>query len=304
VNQFKLSAIAILAFILLRAVPATTQSVALTFDDGPTMDTQAGMSPTERNDAILRQLKEAGVKSILFLTLQDGNQARMKLVRRWGTSGHLVGNHTVNHPSLCNPKVSLSSFEKDLLACDSAIGKLPGYAKLFRFPYLHEGDSASKRDGIRRFLKSVEYYLAPVSIDASDWYYNSRLLDSLKNNPNADLSPYRDAYLAHLWDRASYYDSLSQVVLHRSVRHILLLHHNQINALFLKDVVTMFRDKGWKIISPMEALDDPVYALEPMILPVYGSLIFQLAKAQGINNLPRNGEGDAYEKPLLDKLGL
>src|SRR5271154_2204319 len=43
--------------------------------------------------------------------------------------------------------------------------------------------------------------------------------------------------LRHLDDRTSYYDRLARAVLGRCVAHVMPLHHNLINALFLRDVI-------------------------------------------------------------------
>jgi len=301
-KSYKPFTIALLFCALPLLSPGWAQSIAFTFDDGPNMSIQGGMNPTERNNAIIRQLNSANVKATLFLTLQDCNEERMQLVRQWGIEGHSIGNHTVNHPDFHNHKVGLTYYQEEVLSCDSAISKLPGYVKQFRFPYLKEGNSIAKRDCFRAFLKSINYRPAPVSIDASDWYYNFRLLEHLEEEPDADLVPYKEAYLSHLYERACYYDSLSQVVVNRSVKHILLLHHNQINAFFLKDVIKMFRDKGWNIVTPAVAFDDAVYGLEPKWLPAGESRILELAREQRLSPLRRPGEDVDHEKPILDKL--
>ena len=88
------------------------------------------------------------------------------------------------------------------------------------------------------------------------------------------------------------------------MKHVLLLHHNLINALFLPDLIRMFWGKGWTIVSPSEAYDDPVYRLEPDVLPAGESLLWSLAKEKGIPGLRYPGEDERYEKPLLDALGL
>lgn len=131
-----------------------------------------------------------------------------------------------------------------------------------------------------------------------------RLQVRLARDPKAELGPYRKAYLAHLWDRAKYYDGLAQQVLGRSVKHVILLHHNLVNALFLPDVIGMFRANGWAIISPSEAYDDPVYRLEPRVLPAGESLLWSLAKEKNLKGLRTPGENDTYEQPILDALGL
>lgn len=287
---------------LLGAGLAHGKSLALTFDDGPDMADRVGMSPAERNAAILRQLADARLKSILFVTRTDSDRKRNDLIREWGTQGHEIGNHTATHPDF--DETSLIDYERELLTCEKAIQGFPGFTRRFRFPYLKEGDTVEKRDGFRGFLDAHGYKSGAVSIDASDWYYSQRLSARLEKQPTADTRPYRDAYLRHLFDRAQYYDGLSQKLLGRSVDHVLLLHHNLINALFLRDVIQMFKDKGWTLIDAEAAFEDPVYAVRPDILPAGESVLWGMAKERGIPGLRSPGEDDIYEKPILDRLHL
>lgn len=278
------------------------QSIALTFDDGPNMADTVGLSPADRNAAILSQLAKAGLKSILFVTRTDADPERNNLIREWGAEGHQIGNHTATHPDF--DEVTLADFEQELLTCDKAIRAMPGFTRRFRFPYLKEGNTAEKRDGFRAFLEANSYKAGPVSVDASDWYYSQRLTARLKDHPAADTLPYRDAYLRHLYERAQYYDGLSRTVLGRSVAHVLLLHHNLINAIFLKDVIQMFKAKGWTLIDSEVAFRDPLYEMRPNTLPAGESILWALAKQHGVPNLRFPGEDDIYEKPLLDRLHL
>jgi peptidoglycan/xylan/chitin deacetylase (PgdA/CDA1 family) len=281
---------------------ATARAIALTFDDGPDMTETIGLGPAERNAAILRQLAAAHLKSILFVTRVDADPQRNSLIRQWGLEGHQIGNHTATHPDL--DEVTLADYERDMQACDAALRGLPGFTRRFRFPYLKEGDTAAKRDGFRAFLDRLGYVTGPVSVDASDWYYSQRLAARLHRDPQADTRPYREAYLRHLYDRAQYYDGLSRIVLGRSVAHVLLLHHNLINALFVGDVIRMFRDRGWTLVDAEVAFHDPVYALRPDTLPAGESILWSLARQQGVPGLRYPAEDDVYEKPLLDRLRL
>jgi peptidoglycan-N-acetylglucosamine deacetylase len=83
-----------------------------------------------------------------------------------------------------------------------------------------------------------------------------------------------------------------------------LLHHNLINALFLNDVIQMFRDKGWTLIDSEVAFEDPVYSVHPDILPAGQSILWALAKQKNVPGLRSPGEDDVYEKPILDRLHL
>jgi peptidoglycan/xylan/chitin deacetylase (PgdA/CDA1 family) len=301
--SLRLAAVACMTLaIALFAPSAAGQSIALTFDDGPDMADNTGLSAAGRNTAILSQLADAHIKSILFVTRTGTDEKRNDLIRQWGAAGHQIGNHTATHPNF--EEISLADFEREFRACDNAIRNMPGFTRRFRFPYLKEGNTVEKRDGFSTFLDSNGYKPGPVSVDASDWYYSKRLRDRLAKEPNADRLPYRDAYLRHLYERAQYYDGLSRTVLGRSVAHVLLLHHNLINALFLRDVVRMFRDKGWTIIDSETAFQDPVYEMRPDILPAGESILWSLAKQKRIPGLRYPGEDDVYEKPILDRLHL
>jgi peptidoglycan/xylan/chitin deacetylase (PgdA/CDA1 family) len=280
------------------------QSLALSFDDGPRMEQHVLLDAAGKNEAILAALKAAQLQSVLFVygrSRMDNAEGRA-LVKAWGEAGHRIANHTFAHGSI--NENTLEAFESDFIKNDALIQGLPGFTKWFRFPYLKEGNTLQQRDGARRFLKIRGYRNGHVTIDASDWYYDARLQDRLKEDPKTDLAPYRKAYLEHLWDRAAYYDGLAHQVLGRSVSHVILLHHNLINALFLPDVIRMFRAKGWSLISPAEAYRDPVYSMEPDVLPAGESLIWSLAKEKNIVGLRYPGEDSIYEKSKLDTLGL
>ena len=294
-----------LAVLLVALLPlfAPAQQVALTFDDGlnPEKIPQAGAW----NQAILHGLDAAGVKSILFAAGQRvDSKSGMALVRDWGLAGHSVANHTYSHWDLGSKQVTLQHYIADVQRDEALLDRLPGWTKRFRFPYLKEGDTAAKRDQMRTWLSKNGYASGAVSIDASDWYYDQRYTTWRASHPNADPAPFRDAYLGHLWSRATYYDSLSQKLLGRSARHVLLLHTRRINAEFLADIIAMFRTKGWSIISPAEAYDDPLYAMKPATLPAGESILWSLAKQAGLPDLRYPAEDDVYEKPILDRLGL
>ena len=55
-----------------------------------------------------------------------------------------------------------------------------------------------------------------------------------------------------------FYDSLARDVLGRSPKHVMLLHENDLNALFLDDFVAFIKQRGAKIIPISEAYTDPI----------------------------------------------
>lgn len=297
-------------FTLLIALSLNTQisqaaEVSITMDDFNVHEETLLAAPV-RNQKILSSLKAHKAKAALFVVgkyLQSDSD--YELLKDWHQHGHIIGNHTFDHKKY-DSKVSLEEEKTQILQCEKLLNKTPGFQKIFRFPMLAEGDTEAKRDGLLIWLKEQGYRNGAVTIDASDWYIDKRLREKLTKNPKADLTPYRDYYLAHMWDRAQYYNNLSKQVLGREVKHTLLIHFNLLNALFLNDLLAMFESNGWTITSAEEAFKDPVFERQPKTLPSGQSLIWALAKESGKfeKDLRYPGEDDVYEKPKMDALGL
>jgi len=293
--------------VLMAAVAASSghaPSLALTFDDGPDA-VKLGPAAVAESDAILAALAAAKLKSVLFVEGKRVDSPEgLAAVAAWGKAGHLVGNHTYSHHNLSAPKNTVADFEADVVRNEELLRALPGFTRLFRFPFLEEGDTAEKRDAFRAFLRARGYRSGRATIDASDWYFDERFRKWRAAHPGGDPARFRDAYIAHLLDRAQYYDALSRRVLGRSVEHTLLLHVNAINAAFMPDVIRMFRSRGWTLIDAARAFRDPVFDEQPRVLPAGQSLIWSLAKAKGVPDLRYPGEDSAYEKAALDAAGL
>ena len=295
----------LIAFAVLISLCANGQpKMSFSFDDG-TLGSKPGYSLQQWNSLLLNKMDVAGVKAIFFVAGKgkDSEKGRY-LLESWDDGGHLIANHTYSHPNYNNERVDFESFAKEILRNDAIINKHDNYTRLFRFPYLKEGNTQEKIDSIRKFLKSKNYKNGYVTIDASDWYIDSRLLKRLRQNATADITAYRDYYLNHLWEKAQYYERLSYEMYGRHINHTLLLHHNLAAALFMDDLIKMFKEKGWQVISAKEAYTDPIFDK----IPKYAgeSLLYALARDSGkYNHLLRFPPEDSqYEKKKMDKLGL
>lgn len=118
-----------LAFIFINNAQA--QSVAFTFDDGPSVVSTPLLSAQARNQAMLDALAKHQVKAALFVTAENGatQPAGYALAKAWGDAGHAIGNHTMTHPDLHSDKLSLAQYQQEILDCDRIISTLPGYQK-------------------------------------------------------------------------------------------------------------------------------------------------------------------------------
>ena len=293
--------IALLAWLVPWA--AAAQMIGLTFDDG--LDPARNPKAALWNARILHALERQQVHAMIFPTLKAvGGEAGMTLLEQWVEAGHAVGNHTADHRNLSSEKVTLQQFIEDVERGDAALHHLGTFLPMLRFPFLKEGDTREKRDGMRQWLREHGYRSAPVSIDTSDWYYNQRYLALLKAGRSEPLRRLKRAYINHLLARANYYDELARDVLGHSATHVMLLHTTALNAAALNDVIEAFRAKGWHFVAARTAFDDPLYAMEPDIVPAGESIVWALAKQRGAEGLRYPGEDAAYERPLLQRLGL
>lgn len=265
------------------------------------------LTSAERNQAILETLRKHSIKAALFVIGRNVEQDEGKqFLSAWGRGGHMIANHTYSHRNLNAPDVDVKAYQDDILRAEALLKDFPRYTRYLRFPMLKEGDTLAKRDAMRAFLAEHGYRNGHVTIDDSDWYIDQRLTGKLQENPAADVKGYRDYYLEHLWARALYYNKLAQTVVGYQVKHTLLVHFNLLNALFLDDVIAMFKSKGWQPIDAEEAFTDPVFASKPNVIPAGEGLIWSLAKEKGAiaKSLRYPAEDSKYEASRMKKLGL
>lgn len=285
-----------------------SKTISFTFDDGITSDL-AGLAFEDWNQRLLTHLDTNNLKAVFFVTGKNKlDKKGQYLLNSWNEKGHGIANHSFTHPNFNSDKKDTELFENELNKTDSIISKFSNSVKYFRFPYLKEGASKLKVDSIRNVLKAHKYKNGYVTIDASDWYINQRLLKRIKEVglDKADIDQFKKYYLQHLIDRANYYEKLSYELNDRHINHTILLHHNLTSALFLGDLIQEFKNKGWTVIDADKAYADEVFENQPNSEFAGESLIWSLAKQSGKyeNILRYPAEDSRYEKDEMDARGL
>ena len=291
-------------------VPAIARSprpqFSITMDDfywqGP-----VGLTAEERNNAILNTLDTHRHKAALFVVGRNVEESEGKdLLKSWDKAGHMIGNHTYSHRNFNARETDVMEYQKDILRAEELLKEFTRFKKYFRFPMLKEGDTRAKREALRFFLKTRGYQNGHVTIDSSDWAIDQRLTKRVGEKPAADVKPYRDFYLEHMWARSQYYEKLADKVLGRPVKHTVLVHFNLLNGLFLGDLLKMYKRRGWELIDAEDAFTDPVFAAKPNVVPAGESLLWSLAKEKGRIAWPLRypAEDSKYENVRMDKLGL
>lgn len=241
------------------------QEIAFTFDDAPSGDGPI-FTATERSSRIIETLRKHRVEqAAFFLITSHINDEGEQRLKQYGNAGHLLGNHSHTHS--WTHAIGTAAYIRDIQVADSILNALELSPRpWYRYPFLDEGSTNSSRDSIRAALNALALRNAYITIDNYDWFFDNAVAKAVANNIHVNFDTLKTCYLEHIWNSIQFYDNIARKVLGRSPKHILLLHENDLAALFLDDLLQLLKDRNWKIISPEEAYTDPIANENPDVL--------------------------------------
>lgn len=278
-----------LYLLLLTALCISSQSdskeIAITFDDSP-RQAEGYFNGPQRAKKLIEELKSHDVAQVVFFSNSQaldvqrlGGEGRQRL-KTYGEAGHIIANHTDTHPNF--NEISLEEYVQDFLSAGEKLSQFKNFKKLFRFPYLREGDTREKRDGMRDMLNKLGYTNAYITLNNYDWYIESLFQNAIKKGVSIDFDRLRQFYVEVIMESIVYYDQMAQTHLGRSPKHVLLLHEMDISALFIGDLVDELRRQGWKIISPEQAYTDEIVEYQTeQLFPYNPGRIGEIARDKG-----------------------
>ena len=258
------------------------RTIALTFDDAPRSD---GFVYTgdERTPKLIEALSLAGVdEAMFFVTTRNAERAGgngPQRIHDYARAGHTLANHSHSHMWFW--QTDTDDYIADL---DKAIERLKPYdnvTEYYRFPYLDEGRSLEKRDAFRAALKQRGLKNGYVTVDTYDWYLDNLAKEAMRDGADVDLKKLGQLYVDVIVTSTEFYDGIAQKTLGRSPHHVLLLHENDVAALYIGDLVAELRARGFKIISATEAFTDPIAEEEPDTLYLGQGRVAALANVAG-----------------------
>jgi peptidoglycan/xylan/chitin deacetylase (PgdA/CDA1 family) len=268
-----------LLIILFTAISVHSQEIAITFDDVPRPDSNL-FSGEERTQKLISTLKNFNVPDVfLFVTTNNITKKSEQRVKAYTDAGFYLGNHSNSHFSA--DRVNVETYLSDITIAHDKLKNFDNIVPFYRYPYLQEGKDIKTRDHIRRHLRKMNYQNGYVTINNFDWYMDSLLQTALSKGKSVDYAALKNAYVATLWESILFYDDIAQKTLGRSPKHVLLLHENDITALFIGDLIKHIRLQGWKVISPIEAYTDPIASNAPDVLFNGQGRVAAIAKSKG-----------------------
>lgn len=199
-----------------------------------------------------------------------GTSALEAVLRRWVAAGHPVGNHTWSHINLL--KVSLPEYLADIERNEPLLERLMAEAapparglswKMFRYPFLFEGDTVERHHAVRAYLGQRGYTVAEVTIDAEDWAFNGPFARCVTRGDRAALEILRERLVAAHVDELRRMRELTWRLEGREVPHVLLLHAGVADADAVEALLTAYEREGVRWIDLPTALADRFYAQDP-----------------------------------------
>lgn len=203
-------------------------------------------TPAERAKRIVEALDKV---AIIFPIGEEIDSHGEESLRILGSSDKIIiGNHTYNHLKLANTKTDV--FIDNIHKMHSKISVFNQFQAFFRYPYLSEG-GANQKEHVTKALSQIGYEAVPVTINSRDFLLEYQLQDALRNDRVVNFEKLKSIYVSHIIGCARY----AEAVYDGDVGvHVLLLHSNDLAALFLKDLIFFLKKEGWEIISAKKGL--------------------------------------------------
>lgn len=243
----------LLTYLLYNQSYAQEREIAITIDDLPFVGTDSNNKGNvkrshERFMLIVQSLIDNHVPATGFIIAGAIGKGQWHLLDEFRKEGFSLGNHTYSHANLNH--LSATKYIEEISRADKILAPVMTQPKYFRYPYLAEGKGDVKHE-IQDYLIANQYIVAPVTIDSKDYIFNARLLHVSWRLRDQHLSQIKKEYLDYIWRQTLMAEKRSKK---GQIKQILLVHANLLNSYFLGDVITMYKENGYRFISLNEAL--------------------------------------------------
>ncbi len=282
----------------------SAREIAFTFDDAPTPDS-ALMTGQERTKRLTDALVFAKVPDALFFVKADYiNANTKKRLEQYAAAGFHLANHSFSHQSAS--ELGVLDYPADVYKAHLLLKPLPHFLPYHRFPYLHYGKDVAAITSLQQSINELGYKDGYVTIDNFDWYISALFSKAAEEKKAIDYDKARQFYVDTLYESIEFYDAIAKKTLGRSPRHVMLLHENDAAALFVGDLIAHLRAKGWKIVAPQKAYEDPIARNFPNTVFHKQGRVAAIANSKGVpeSELRHPSENVQYLDQAFAKAGV
>ncbi|MDB5700584.1 MAG: polysaccharide deacetylase [Sphingomonadales bacterium] len=249
-------------------VQAKGDSVALTFDDLPTMTLLHAQSYANYTNAkLLRGLHRHHLPAIGFVNegkLDDLERAaQIDILRQWLDAGMSLGNHTFSHES--PNKLLADGYIRDIARGEQVTRPMlvarHRDLRWFRHPYLETGMPLETKLKIDNWLASRGYRIAPVTMENSDWLFSEPYDDAIARHDKRRVQRIKAAYLTYTAKIIPWYREAGHQLLGRGMAFVMLLHDTRLNADCIDNLSALLRKNKLRPVTLEQAMADPAYRI-------------------------------------------
>jgi peptidoglycan/xylan/chitin deacetylase (PgdA/CDA1 family) len=246
---------------------AQQKEIAVTIDDLPLNGPQFEASRLRQmTDKIVAGIKKHQIPAVGFvneslLYVPNETDARIAILKAWADGGVELGNHTFSHLGFKTAR--LADYQDDFVRGEAVTkmilkekGQKPRY---FRHPFLQMGANLETEKSFENFIAERGYKIAPVTIDTMDWMFLAAYSKARAEKNQTQLKRVSDEYLKYVDLKFEHCERVSAELFNRPIRHILLLHANELNADNFDRLINVIKGKGYGFITLERALDDQVF---------------------------------------------
>jgi peptidoglycan/xylan/chitin deacetylase (PgdA/CDA1 family)/ketosteroid isomerase-like protein len=251
--------------------PAAPRPLLVTVDDLPIAG-RAARTPAERRAltrAHLAALRAHGIRAVGFVTWRNVHAPEdVELLKLWLDAGHELGNHSDRHLSLTATALEtyLADVERARARLQELLAARGLKLRFFRFPFLREGDTPEKVEGLRRWLAETGQRSLPVTIDNQDWSFD----EPWREASGARRAEIAADYQAALRLATRHHERRGDELLGRALPQVLLLHANAVGASEWPRLFEWLKREGYRFATADDVLADPVFAETPAEPAPYG----------------------------------
>lgn len=255
-----LALLSILVALASAAAAHGQKRIVLSYDDAPRSD-GALYTGNERTTRLINALDAVDSGPVAFfvttagLTNNENGQARLEA---YASVGHILANHTHSH--MWAHQASAEEYLADVDRAQAHLAEFQNTRPWFRFPYLDEGRRPDHVTALANGLEARGLVNGYVTVDTYDWHLETQFQQALQDGLRVDYDALRDLYIRLSLEAAEFYDQIAMEALGHSPVHVLLLHENDLAALFSSDLIAAFRAAGWEIVHPDDAYTHPLPA--------------------------------------------
>ncbi len=222
-------------------------------------DAAARRATTEALLAVLRKHRVPAVAFVIAGNVKTPDDEA--LLQRWLDDGHEIGSHSHTHPSYT--ALTADAYLADVAASRTALSAWLAprtrTLRLFRFPYLQEGDTPQKVEAMRAALGAGGLRNVPVTLDGTDWSFDRRWADAVASGDAAAIDEVRQDYLAALRLAVTRTETMADRLLGRRTPQVLLIHANAVGAANWDAMFTWLAARGHRFAPADEVLADETF---------------------------------------------